>query len=1422
MLDSFQDLIDTNLFAYAKHKIVLENHEPVDYVFLEVNKAFENMTGLKASQIINKRVSLVIPEILDDEFNWIKFYGKLAIEGGKEEFEQYSYPLKKWYKVMAFSSNKNYFSTIFSDITHEQLIANISAEINNYNTENIDYTKILETIKTISGAEYAIFNKFDKAGKDFTTIAVTGFSPNINKAINFIGFGIVGRKWKYDAKREAKLKDNKTTVFNSLKDLSGKNFPKQISEKITSNFNIGNTVIIKTQKGDRTIGDFTLIFDKNSKLRNQYLSESFADMIGSAIARIESEEELKISAQRFKGIYSESVAAIYLFDNQKNFIDTNQAGIDLLGYSRKELLELQIKDVDADPKEVKPAHKELLKGNRLINFEHKLIRKDGQIITVINNSRALTNENGEVTGLLSTLIDISDRKNLEGQYKLLAEQYKLINDNLEIGIVLIDKNMNIISINPKMQEWFGAESIKENQKCYNTFPDKQKEKNQICKDCPVLSTIKSRKIQKKEKIYNFKSESRIFNITTSPVIINNKDVEFVIEMFEDVTERKQLEKIIKKKSELNQIISGISSDLVVADCSNIDGKINNLLQVVGEFYRVDRAFVVRFTDDNRYFSITHEWCKNRFIEEIDNTQNITFEEYPSWKNEILNNEILSISDVNNIPKRFYKEKKELERRKIKSLLTVPLLIKNKAVGVIGFNTVIEIREWSNKDISNLRLIANILSDTIAKIDSNQEILMKSELQTIIMNIAKVYINMPVHEYAKNINKSLKEIGSFVKADRAYIFDYDFINNTCTNTYEWCANGISPEIENLRNIPLNAIPQWVSRHKKGLQFFVADVTKLPNDGHGGLRDILEPQGIKSLITFPMLDNDRLIGFVGFDSVRSHHLYSESDIQLLNVYAQSLVNLYNRIKNIEQIEEAKLKAEKANKTKSEFLAKMSHEIRTPLNGVIGFSELLKNTELNQRQIQYINIINTSASLLMGIIDDILDFSKIEAGKLNLKLVKTNIIDIANQTANIVYLDAQKKGIELFINIQENVPDYITVDSIRLKQVLVNLMSNAVKFTDKGEIELKISFINSNKDRGIIKFSVIDTGIGITKQQQKQLFKAFSQADSSTVRKSGGTGLGLAISQIIVNKMNGEIKIKSEENKGSEFYFEIETDYESKEISKDDINYKKVYVIIENKRINNVITGKLEKIDSVDIVSLNYLPKKDITEKFDDTYLIIADFHLLNDRIQEISRSESINKDKQTSPKIIILFIPYELTKLEILTKDNPNIIKLAKPVNTSYLIDRIYFPNKMFDFQLVINQNSQLLPELLNISKKNHVILLGEDNEVNMMLLEMILEELLPSAILLKAINGVEVLEMYDNYYPDLILLDIQMPIINGLEVTEIIRRKESGTDNHVPIIATTAGAILEEKQKCFDAGMDDFITKPIDRQKLIKCLIEFLQ
>ncbi len=716
--------------------------------------------------------------------------------------------------------------------------------------------------------------------------------------------------------------------------------------------------------------------------------------------------------------------------------------------------------------------------------------------------------------------------------------------------------------------------------------------------------------------------------------------------------------------------------------------------------------------------------------------------------------------------------------------------------------------WHYRDITNRKIASMALEKQAA-------------LQQVLMDISTKYINLPLSQIDEAIMESLSKLAIFVQADRVYIFDYKWDKCSCQNTHEWCAPG-AMSYENA-SIGISEIdfPEWIEAHRNGKSVIIDNTNDISADN--ALSIIWKTHHVKSLIAIPMMDDGKCVGFVGFDFISESHSFSETEEMLLFVYAEMLVNVRHRESLERKLIEEKGKADIANTAKSEFLANMSHEIRTPLNGVIGFTDLLTNTPLTTIQKQYVDNANTSAHALLGIINDILDFSKIEAGKLELDSIKTDLIELMEQTSDIVKFTSAKKGLELLLNIKPGIPRFAVVDPVRLKQIIVNLLSNAVKFTEEGEVELKVDFKQIDESTGEFHFTVRDTGIGISEEQQGKLFKAFSQADSSTTRRFGGTGLGLVISNLLAEKMGSRIKLQSKLGEGTTFYFSIEAKYEVGErLSYESlINMNQVLVIDDNDNNRMILEHTLNNWGIGFTGCDNGISSLKVIEKMKRFDAIIVDYNMpfLNgiDTIKMIR--EKLNLSPSEQPIILLHSSSDDMTIIEECKKYGVRF-NLTKPVKSQELL---HYLNNIHradseDIPSVKGRSDGFLPEV----ELNHdpVILIVEDVDLNMQLVTIMIKKHLPNAVLLKAVNGKIAVEEVLKNRPDLVLMDVQMPVMSGLEATVKIREMEKSLNRRTPIVALTAGAIKGERERCLDAGMDDFLTKPLDYVALSRVLTKF--
>ena len=518
-----------------------------------------------------------------------------------------------------------------------------------------------------------------------------------------------------------------------------------------------------------------------------------------------------------------------------------------------------------------------------------------------------------------------------------------------------------------------------------------------------------------------------------------------------------------------------------------------------------------------------------------------------------------------------------------------------------------------------------------------------------------------------------------------------------------------------------------------------------------------------------------------------------------------------------------ANAANKAKSEFLANMSHEIRTPLNGVIGFTDLLKNTSLSSEQEQYVKNANASGHTLLGIINDILDFSKIEAGMMHLEISKTDMIELLGRSVDLVKYLASKKDLEILLDIDPQMPRFAEVDTVRLKQILANLLGNAVKFTEKGEVELKLKYEKLSENTGRLGFFVRDTGIGISPGQKDKLFKAFSQADSSTTRKFGGTGLGLIISEMLANQMGGKIEIESELGRGTTFYFDIVVKTEQgKKVDPQAIKAIKRCFVIDDNADNRMILEHIMANWGIECISCdNGYSAIEIIESSGPFDVIICDYHMpqINglETVKLIREKLKLSADKQP---IILLHSSSDSADLHKKCDELGIRFRLTKPVKSDELYSYLCNLNEPAQPKIMAEKGNEK-----SLEKKQEItgslsILIAEDNMFNLLLIKAIISKAIPAARIIEAKNGKEAVMLWVLEQPDLILMDMQMPEMSGIEATQMIREKED-ENQHTPIIALTAGAMIEEKEKCISAGMDDFLTKPIDPVKLNETILNIL-
>jgi PAS domain S-box-containing protein len=678
-----------------------------------------------------------------------------------------------------------------------------------------------------------------------------------------------------------------------------------------------------------------------------------------------------------------------------------------------------------------------------------------------------------------------------------------------------------------------------------------------------------------------------------------------------------------------------------------------------------------------------------------------------------------------------------------------------------------------------------------------------------------------------ITESIQILGARSMVDRVYVFQNYF--NTETESWEsseineWTASESFLRVHNpeMQHIPFKNIQKII----EPLQLNQPFISYKRTEEDPQLLAILNKHQVQSSIALPIFLKDQFWGLVGFDEVTKEREWSEGEFSILRSFASSLAAAIERKRIETEMIQAREVAESASRAKSEFLANMSHELRTPMNGIIGFTDLILTTELQKTQRDYLQNVKKSAYGLLEIINDILDFSKIEAGKLLIDHTLFKLDELIEETIDILTVKAFEKRLEMLFRVDLDIPSQFLGDPLRIRQVMVNLLGNAIKFTREGEIFISVTKAGDFYEKDGKKFLnlsilVKDTGIGIAREKLQKIFDSFTQADSSTTRKYGGTGLGLTICRSLAELMGGHLTVESEAGKGSLFalHLALEVANEQPEISLPPKPLLKKVLVVDDNTTNlqlmQEILGHFQIYSETSTNGKEALEKINYAVGINEPYdLIISDNHMPG--MDGITLAKEMKQQTGVHNQPFILMLSSLEKNMYLYEAEKLGISKfLSKPVKLHELHSTLL---SLFEKHM---QNDSLHPSIPFIEKISQAtsVMVVDDDPINMLLISEVLRRMGFEVIQMH--NGKEVLESLQHYDPVLIFMDVNMPEMDGYTTTRLIRQLPEPLCN-IPIIALTADAMKGDKEKCLEAGMNNYISKPFKLDEIEEVLKNYM-
>ena len=883
-----------------------------------------------------------------------------------------------------------------------------------------------------------------------------------------------------------------------------------------------------------------------------------------------------------------------------------------------------------------------------------------------------------------------------------------------------------------------------------------------------------------------------FRCSVRPIFNKHKELLGVFSITSDISIAHTNAAHIHSRDVLLQSTSE-AAQLLLSDDEGFQVTVYKVLEILGKASGADRVYIwnihpsLHEDDPELYATQLYEWAIGAdpvHGSELTTNRPVA-EAIPTWIDSFQNGRCINSLVRNMHPS----EQEQLSPQGIISILVAPITLHGKVWGFIGFDDCHSERTWSNSEENILRAAGTLVGTAIYNNQINEALRVAQNRFTIVEEATgEILWSLNKDLRFEHISDRVEQLTGY-KAKELVGRHWSYLFETDLSVPEHCEEESACIFRAVESLVYCAdrSTRWFQSSGK----FVLDANNKLQVVHGTSLDVTEAKQTANNLQ------------------SAKEAVEKANEQL--EYAAAMANKYAS------------EAQQASKAKSEFLANMSHEVRTPMNAILGLAHLVLQTDLESRQRDYLEKIEYAAKALLRIINDILDFSKIEAGKMDVEHIEFYLEDVLRGVSDIISTRAHQKGLEFLLSIQTDMPKAFVGDPLRLNQILINLVTNAIKFTETGEVSIAVTQESLAEDSALLRFEIRDTGIGLTEEQQAKLFNAFTQADTSTTRKYGGTGLGLALCKNLAELMGGTIGCTSRMNEGSTFFFTVRLGLSEQAPRRgrwpEKMADMRVLVVDDNQMSLEIMSEILYSLGCKHVTlassgkeALAILAKTPDSAPFD---LVLMDWKMPEmDGLETTQHIHSLYKDT-CLPPVVIMTTAYDQKNLPRMAKRVNIHNVLIKPVTHSTLFDSIL---EAFDSKAPLHQSQQRITgdEQISRSMAGSRVLLVEDNELNQMIAQELLEQIGVQVVV--AGNGQEAINILGTESFDVVFMDIQMPVMDGISATKAIRQNPEWAA--LPIIAMTAHAMVGDREKSLEADMNAHITKPINPQELYECLSLF--